>query len=169
MKKRIFSGLLALILCIASLPLNVFAAEPQANGHFEVAIMSEHGETITYTIHDNEIMEVPIFAYATDENGNSTRDVTNVATLQLWTETNFDEYQLHFNFEPTTTAIALLTIGFSGTLESFHRTGTKWGANVFKAQRFGHCSAASGGFGVLSGTYTVVGYSTATILETYST
>ena len=168
--KKYLSLFLAVI-CLLSLSTSAFAADTQTteSQQYYVTVLDENGTYVNYAITDGETVEIPLFSNAIDENGISTQTLTQVATLYFTTRTILGEYYLSFEFVPTNFGISLLTLGFTGSMTTYHRSGTRWGANFFTDAGRGTCCAASGGTGSLAGTYTVIGFEPVSVVQGVST
>lgn len=159
--KKSLSLILALVLSF-SLCTSAFAADvqPTKEPQYYVTALDENGSYVDYVINDDEPCEIPLFSCAVSEDGITTMELTKVATLYFYTQTDlFGTFKLHFEFVPVDLVTSLLTVGFTGTLTTHHKAGNLWGTNNFIIPVLtGSCSAASGGIGSLSGTYSVLGY-----------
>lgn len=168
MKKRItsfMSLILVLILCF-SMTTTAFASELPAEQAGEyictITVADEYGNDVQYEIYDNTITDIPI--YAAKEGEENTRALTSVATLTIGIG---DGYAV-FQFTPTNVGIALLTVGFTGSFTTY-KSGLRYGYNNYIIPvTSGTVSASTTGTGSLSGSYSVLGYETASILQGFS-
>lgn len=73
-----------------------------------------------------------------------------------------------FTFTPSNVGIALLTVGFTGDFTTY-LSGIKYGYNSYVIPVLsGTVSASSKGTGSLSGTYSVIGYESSSILQAFN-
>ncbi len=160
LNKKIPYLLFTLVLSF-SLCTSAFAAEVQTleEPQHYITTLDKNGSYVNYVINDGDVYEIPLFSHEVCEDGIAARELTEVATLTLYTQTDaFGVLKLHFEFEPSNFALSLVTLGFTGTLTTFHNSGTRWGHNEFANVLTGSCGAASNGFGTLSGAYNVLGF-----------
>lgn len=165
MKKKIASILMALVLCLSLAPA-AFASEVQAQCNNEIVgtivVADEYGNDVQYNIYDDSVTDIPIYAAKTGES--NTRALTNVATLTI----GVGNGQAVFQFTPTNVGIALLTVGFTGDFTTYH-SGIKYGYNNYIIPVLsGSVSASTSGTGSISGSYSVLGYETASVIKGFS-
>lgn len=168
MKKRItsiMSLILVLVMCF-SMSTTAFASElpnEQAEDYIgTITVADEYGNDVQYEIYDNAVTNIPI--YAAKEGEENARALTNVATLTIGIG---DGYAV-FQFTPANLGIALLTLGFTGDFTTYH-SGLRYGYNNYIIPVIsGRASASTKGTGSLSGSYSVLGYETASILQGFS-
>lgn len=168
MKKKFInlaSLLLVLALCLSLTPA-AFASElPTDQSSLcvgTITVADAHGNDVQYKIYDNAVTDIPIFA--AKEGEENLRELTEVATLSI----GISDDKAVFVFTPSTVGIALLTVGFSGDITTYHH-GLKYGYNSYTLPVLtGSASASTSGTGTLSGSYSVVGYATAKIFEGFT-
>lgn len=168
MKRKItsiISFILVLVMCF-SMSTTAFASEVSAEqaGDYigTITVADEYGNDVQYVIYDDTITDIPI--YAAKEGEENARALTNVATLTIGIG---DGYAV-FQFTPTNLGIALLTVGFTGSFTTY-KSGLRYGYNNYIIPvTSGTVSASTIGTGSLSGSYSVLGYETASILQGFS-
>jgi len=167
--KKTISLLVALLLC-TSVITPAFAAgatdTKQYNRTDYITTLDENGNYVQYSLVNNSTVKIPIYAQKESNGGITANDITEVATLTVGTDLG----QAFFNFTPLNILIGAITLGFTGSLNTRNRSGQQYGAySTVLPVSYGCCASTSGGTAILSGTYTVIGYTPATILQGFST
>lgn len=160
--KKITSILLSLVLCF-SMSANVFASEISTEQEpvSVITVADENGKDVKYELYNNSITNIPIYAA---KEGDTSRALTEVATLTIGIGDGFAA----FTFTPSNVGIALLTVGFTGDFTTY-LSGIKYGYNSYVIPVLsGTVSASSKGTGSLSGTYSVIGYESSSILQAFN-
>lgn len=160
--KKITSILLSLVLCF-SMSANVFASEISTEQEpvSVITVADENGKDVEYELYNNSITNIPIYAA---KEGDTSRALTEVATLTIGIGDGFAA----FTFTPSNVGIALLTVGFTGDFTTY-LSGIKYGYNSYIIPVLsGTVSASSKGTGSLSGTYSVIGYESSSILQAFN-
>ncbi len=168
MKRKItsfISLILVLVLCL-SMGTTAFASELPAEQPSEyigtITVADEQGNDVQYELYDNSVIDIPI--YAAKEGEQNSRALTTVATLTI----GIGDGIAVFQFTPTNVGIALLTVGFTGSFTTY-KSGLRYGYNSYIIPVIrGTVSASTTGTGSLSGSYSVLGYETASILSGFS-
>ena len=163
--KKITSLVLALVLSL-SLSVTAFASELPIESANEVVttitVADENGNDVQYELRKDTVTDIPIYAV---KEVDLSRSYTNTATLTIGINSAGN---MVFVFTPSNAAIALITVGFTGEISTYH-SGIKYGYNSYILPVMtGWASAPAKGTGSLSGTYSVLGYENAHILEGFS-
>lgn len=168
MKKRIISFILVLVLCF-SVNSTAFASEAISTNYdgtaMSITVPDENGNDKQYIITEGSMTEIPLYAAKETKEGTiGTQALTQVATLTI----GIGDGQAIFVFSPSNIGIALLTVGFTGSFTTY-LSGLRYGHNTYILPVLsGSVSASSRGTGSLSGTYSVLGYNSISILEGFS-
>ncbi len=159
--KKIISLLLSLAFSVV-MSTSVFANEiTEQQPVASITVVDENGNDVKYTLYDDSTTSIPIFAVKEDA---SSRTLTEVATLHISVSSGLAT----FLFTPANVAISLITIGFTGTFTTYFN-GIRYGYNDYLLPiGGGSVSAADTGTGSLSGTYKVIGYEPASVLQGFS-
>lgn len=163
--KKITSLVLALVLSL-SISVTAFASElpPEQSDDVvtTITVADENGNDVQYELRKDTVTDIPIYAV---KEGDLSRSYTNTATLTIGINSVGNAV---FVFTPSNAAIALITVGFTGEISTYH-SGIKYGYNPYILPVMtGWASAPAKGTGSLSGTYSVLGYENAHILEGFS-
>lgn len=146
-----------------SMSANVFASEISTEQEpvSVITVADENGKDVKYELYNNSITNIPIYAA---KEGDTSRALTEVATLTIGIGDGFAA----FTFTPSNVGIALLTVGFTGDFTTY-LSGIKYGYNSYVIPVLsGTVSASSKGTGSLSGTYSVIGYESSSILQAFN-
>lgn len=167
--KKIFFNIIGviftLVLCFTP-TTTTFAGELQKSPITTITVADENGEDISYTVYENTLNSIPIYAKKTGED--NTRNLSQVATLTINLNKMADVYTATFHFKPSNIGTTVLAIGFTGEFTTY-KTGMTYGSGTYILPVMsGTIGAPQHGTGSLSGTYSVVGFDPVRILQSFS-